>query len=57
MEDSLGNQIRVFAQTAGGIGAALSTSLTNHGTLNAPSGIDVALLSSLPVELMQYSID
>ncbi len=57
VSDSLANQIRVFAPTAGGIGAALSTSTTNHATLNAPSGIDVALLTALPVELMEYSID
>jgi len=57
VSDSLANQIRVFAPTAGGIGAALSTTNTNHGTTNAPSGIDVALLTSLPVELMEYSID
>jgi hypothetical protein len=55
--DSLANQIRVFAPTAGSIGAALSTTTTNHATTNAPAGIDVALLSSLPVELMEYSID
>jgi hypothetical protein len=57
VSDSLANQIRVFAPTGGGIGAALSTSTTNHATLNAPSGIDVALLSSLPVELTEFAID
>lgn len=57
VSDSLANQIRVFAPTAGGIGAAVSTSTTNHATINAPGGIDAALLSSLPVELMEYSID
>ncbi len=57
VSDSLGNQIRVFAPTSGAIGAALSTSTTNHGTINAPGGIDAALLSALPVELMEYSID
>ncbi|HXU30452.1 MAG TPA: hypothetical protein VN851_07750 [Thermoanaerobaculia bacterium] len=57
VSDSLANQIRVFAPTSGGIGAALSTSLTNHATINAPGGIDAALLSSLPVELIDYSID
>lgn len=55
--DSLGNQIRVFAPTGGGIGAAVSTSTTNHGTINAPGGIDVALLSTLPVELQHFSVD
>lgn len=57
VSDSLGNQIRVFAPTAGGIGAALATMTTNHATINAPGGIDAALLSALPVELMGYSID
>ena len=37
--------------------AALSTTTTSHGTINAPSGIDAALLSTLPVELQHYSID
>lgn len=55
--DSLGNQIRVFAPTAGGIGAALSTTTTTHGTTNAPGGIDAALLSTLPVELQQFSVN
>ncbi len=55
--DSLANQIRVFAPTSGGIGAAVSTSTTNHATINAPGGIDAALLSSLPVELMEFSVD
>ena len=57
VSDSLGNQIRVFAPTGGGIGAALSTTTTNHATINAPGGIDVALLSTLPVELQQFSVD
>lgn len=57
VSDSLGNQIRVFAPTGAGIGAALSTSTTNHGTINAPGGIDAALLSTLPVELQQFSVD
>ncbi len=57
VSDSLGNQIRVFAPTGAGIGAALSTTSTNHATINAPGGIDAALLSSLPVELIQYEID
>lgn len=57
VSDSLANQIRVFAPTGGGIGAALSTSTTNHATLNAPSGIDVGLLSTLPVELLGASAD
>lgn len=57
VSDSLANQIRVFAPTAGGIGAALSTTNTNHATINAPGGIDAALLSALPVELMNFSID
>lgn len=57
VSDSLANQIRVFAPTAGGIGAALSTSTTNHPTLNPPAGIDVALLASVPVELMNFSVD
>ena len=57
VSDSLANQIRVFTPTAGGIGAAVSTSTTNHGTINAPGGIDIARLSTLPVELLQYSVD
>ncbi|MEO8460861.1 MAG: hypothetical protein ABI451_10050 [Dokdonella sp.] len=55
--DSLGNQIRVFAPTSGAIGAAVSTSNTNHATINAPGGIDAALLSTLPVDLMKFSVD
>lgn len=57
VSDSLANQIRVFAPTGGGIGAALSTSTTNHATINAPSGIDVGLLSTLPVELLHASAE
>ena len=57
VSDSLANQIRVFAPTAGGIGAAVATATTNHATINAPGGIDAALLSSLPVELLRYSVD
>ncbi len=57
VSDSLANQIRVFAPTGGGIGAALSTTNTNHGTTNPPAGIDVALLSSLPVELLELAVD
>ena len=57
VSDSLANQIRVFAPTGAGIGAALSTSTTNHATINAPSGIDVGLLSTLPVELLDASAD
>ena len=57
VSDSLGNQIRVFAPTGGGIGAALSTTTTNHTAINAPGGIDVALLSTLPVELQQFSVN
>lgn len=55
--DALANQIRVFAPTGAGIGAAVSTSTTNHATVNAPAGIDAALLSTLPVELMRFGID
>lgn len=57
VSDSLGNQIRVFAPTGAGIGAALSTTTTNHAAINAPGGIDAALLSTLPVELQSYSVD
>lgn len=57
VSDSLGNQIRVFAPTGAGIGAALSTTTTNHGTINAPGGIDAALLSTLPVDLQHFSVD
>jgi hypothetical protein len=57
VSDSLGNQIRVFAPTGAGIGAAVSTTTTNHATINAPGGIDAALLSTLPVELQQFSVD
>jgi hypothetical protein len=57
VSDSLGNQIRVFAPTGAGIGAAVSTTTTNHGTVNAPGGIDVAQLASLPVELERFSVD
>lgn len=56
VSDSLSNQIRVFAPTAGGIGSAISTATTNHGTINAPAGIDVGLASTLPVELMEFSV-
>lgn len=55
--DSLVNRMRVFAPTSAAIGAALATATTNHGTVNAPSGIDAARLDSLPVELMQFSVD
>lgn len=55
--DSLANQIRVFAPTGGGIGAALSTSTTNHATLNAPAGIDAGLISLLPVELLKIDAE
>jgi hypothetical protein len=55
--DSLANQIRVFAPTGAGIGAALSTSTTNHATVNAPGGIDAALLSTLPAELLRFGVD
>lgn len=48
VSDSLGNQIRVFAPTGAGIGAALATSTTNHATINAPGGIDVVVPPSLP---------
>ena len=57
VSDSLANQIRVFAPTAGGIGAAISTSTTNHATTNAPAGIDVGLLSTLPIELLDASVE
>jgi hypothetical protein len=57
VSDSLANQIRVFAPTGAGIGAVVSTSTTNHGTVNAPSGIDAASIASLPVELMKFSVD
>jgi len=57
VSDSLANQIRVFAPTGGGIGAAVSTSTTNHATLNPPAGIDVGLVSSLPVELLDAAVE
>jgi hypothetical protein len=57
VSDSLANQIRVFAPTGGGIGAAVSTSTTNHPTLNPPAGIDVGLVSSLPVELLDLAVE
>ncbi len=41
--DSLANQVRVFAPTSAAVGAAISTSITNHATVNAPGGIDVIL--------------
>lgn len=58
VSDSGTNQIRVFAPTAGGIGAAISTSTINHaGSPTAPGGIDVALASSLPVELLELTVE
>ncbi len=57
VSDSLANQIRVFAPTSAGLGAMLSLSTTNHPRVNPPSGIDAALLSSLPVELIEFGID
>lgn len=48
VSDSLGNRIRVFAPTGAGIGAALTTSTTTHATTNAPGGIDVVAVPSLP---------
>lgn len=46
--DSLGNQIRVFAPTTAALGTAIATVTTNHGTLNAPGGIDVFPEPGLP---------
>lgn len=43
--DSLANQIRVFAPTGAGIGAALVTATTNHAAINAPAGIDTFVLT------------
>lgn len=54
--DSLANQIRVFQAAVGGL-TPLTTSLTTHATINAPAGIDAALLSAVPVELQRFGID
>lgn len=51
------NQIRVFQATPAGPGTAISTSTTNHATANPPVGIDAALLSTVPVELVGYSVE
>lgn len=48
VSDSLGNRIRVFAPTGAGIGAALATATTPHATANAPGGIDVVTVPTLP---------
>ncbi len=55
--DTLVNRIRVFQATPGGPGTASSTSTTNHATANPPVGIDAALLSTVPVELVGYSVE
>jgi hypothetical protein len=54
--DSLINQIRIIAAGPGGFGSVLSTSTTNHGTLNAPGGIDAALESAVPVSLQSFDV-
>lgn len=55
--DVQANQVRVFQAAAGGPGAAISTTTTNHATLNPPIGIDAALLSSVPVELVGFAVE
>lgn len=55
--DVLANQIRVFQATTAGPGAAISTSTTNHATANPPIGIDAALLSTVPVELIGFRVE
>jgi len=58
VSDSDSNQIRVFAPNGAGIGAAVSTSTINHaGSPLAPGGIDVALVPSLPVELLDLAVE
>jgi len=54
--DALINQIRVFQASGGGLGAPLSMSTTNHGTVNPPGGIDAALLSTVPVQLQSFGV-
>jgi hypothetical protein len=54
--DSLLNQIRVFQASPTGFGTALSTTTTNHGTVNAPAGIVAALLTRVPVELQGFDV-
>lgn len=54
--DSLANQVRVFQATTSAL-TLLTTSLTNHATLNAPAGMDAALLSAVPVELQRFGIE
>jgi 6-phosphogluconolactonase (cycloisomerase 2 family) len=54
--DSLANQIRVFQATTSSL-TLLGSALTNHGTINAPAGIDAALLSAVPVELQRFGIE
>lgn len=54
--DSLANQIRVFQASAGGLSAPL-ISTTNHATMNAPAGIDVAISTTVPVELQRLSAE
>jgi hypothetical protein len=55
--DENANRIRVFQASAGGPGAAISTSTTNHGTTKPPVGIDAALLSDLPIALGSFSVE
>jgi hypothetical protein len=55
--DENANRIRVFQATAGGPGAAIGTSTTNHPTTKPPVGIDAALLSDVPVALQSFSIE
>lgn len=55
--DVLTNQIRVFQATSAGPGLAISTSTTNHATANPPVGIDAALLSAVPVELIGFAVE
>ena len=51
------NQIRVFQATPGGPGTAISTTTTNHSTVNPPVGIDAALLAAVPVELLGFAVE
>ena len=55
--DALINQIRVFQATAAGFGAPLSTTTTNHPTVNPPGGIDAALTTLVPVELRTFGVE
>jgi hypothetical protein len=55
--DGLLNQVRVYQASFQGLGLPLSTSSTNHGTVNPPGGIDASLAGAVPVSLQTVAVD